>query len=151
MTGTVITARYEGVPQVPISFSEEPGKGGTGMKVFYTPPFISMVFQGARRSSVTSMLMLSVRIYDETSLYWPIWDGTMWRTLDNNRVYSGANNVTGEAPVTKLVGAPVGLGGTPLVSSTENNSMALWVGLGGAALAAIVVLGIVLVRRRRNQ
>ena len=149
VTGSVITARYDGEPKVSIAFTTEPDKGGAGGSGIL---FSAIHTEGFIKGTVQIDFLYTdadIQDFDENSLFLTYWDGSQWRSMENIRVYSGANYVSGAVDVTKLVGAPVGLGGVS-VNGAASVSIWIWIGLGAIIMAAVAALSMVLVRRRKN-
>lgn len=157
VTGRVITARYDGEPQVAVPFSAPANQGGMGSEGIR---FSAIHAEGFDRGTAEVQFLYTdeiLRQFDESSLFIAFWDGSRWERFENVRVFTGARYVSGEVPVGRLIGAPVGLGGkrlAPTIAPVETaggpRAIGLWVGLVVGGAAALAAIGFWTMRRRRG-
>lgn len=121
VTGSVIIAKYSSKPSTAVEFEAAKIDGGTGGKAIKYIDIRVISFTKGTAQITVYFTDDEVASFDKTTLYLAYFDGSVWRKLDDLRVYTEANYITGEIPVSALTGTVIGLGGAPQTVATQSN------------------------------
>lgn len=158
ITGTIIIGKYCEEPDVLVAFFDPIAEGGTGKDVVkYVYVHADEISQGTARITVR-FTDAEVSDFDVNSLFLGYFDGSMWRKFSNMAVYSGANTIVGDIPVSALTGTVIGLGGdlggmkAPDDTTTHPQGLS-WPIVGGAIAGALIlgfIIAFLLTHRRKT-
>ncbi len=122
-TGTILIGKYDKEPEHVIPFTALTTEGGTG-KTFIKAVDVNVsgYHQGIAHLNLryTDSEIAGVQ---ENSLFLAYWNGKRWQNCDQIKVFTGANAISGDVPVSALTGTPIGLGGDLI--DAEANLVAL--------------------------
>ena len=149
VSGTIAITKYEEEPLIAsIEFTSKEEDGGTGM----TPvKFVDVYVTGFTTGTATVTISYTdaeVEGLDESGLRVHYWYEDSWNLAENITIDTDANTILADIPVSALTGTPIGIGGNPQSSAIP---LSLWVFLVVVGIIVVVVLGYLLVIRKKPE